>query len=67
MKNVITAVAVILISAIIMMMPQLIHTGFQLAAIDWQNVIVKSLMIDVCVYLGFSCVNENKNGAEYTK
>ena len=53
-KNIITAVAVILISAILMMIPELIHTGMQFAAVDWQNVVVRSLIVDVSVYLGFA-------------
>lgn len=60
MKKVITTVAVILTSAIIMLIPQLIHTGFQFKAVDWQPLVVSSLMIDVCVYLGFLQANKNK-------
>lgn len=60
MKKVITTVSVILTSAIIMLIPQLIHTGFQFAAVDWQTLVVSSLMVDVCVYLGFSQANKNK-------
>lgn len=64
MKKVGTAVAVILISAVMMLIPQLIHAGFQLAAVNWQNVVVSSLLIDVCVYLGFSQTNEKKAEAK---
>lgn len=63
MKNVITTVAVILVSVIIMTIPQLIHTGYQLAAVDWQKVVVSSLLIDVCVYLGFSQAKANRINA----
>lgn len=65
MKKVITAVAVIIVSAIIMLIPQLIHAGFQLATVDWQRIVVSSLVIDVCVYLGFS--QEIKNKVEDNK
>lgn len=69
MKNetkakVITAVAVILVSAIIMLIPQLIHTGFQFAAVDWQGVVAKSLMVDASVYLAFLYASQNKDKAE---
>ena len=64
MKKVITAVSVILTSAIIMLIPQLIHTDFQFAAVDWQTLVVSSLMIDVCVYLGFSQADKNKAEAD---
>lgn len=60
MKKVITAVAVILISAIIMLLPELFHAGFKFIAVDWQSVVVRSLMIDVCVFLGFSYANLSK-------
>lgn len=58
-KNIITAVAVILISASIMLIPELIHSEMNFAVIDWQNVIVRSLVIDVSVYLGFVCASKN--------
>lgn len=58
-KNIITAVAVILISASIMLIPELIHAEMNFAVIDWQNVIVRSLVIDVSVYLGFVCASKN--------
>ena len=55
-KKVITAVSVILVSAIIMLIPELIHTGFQFAAVDWQGVVARSLTIDATVYAAFACV-----------
>lgn len=61
MKNTITAVAVILISAIIMLIPELIHSGFQFAAVDWQCVVVDSLIVDVSVYFAFLYAGKNNN------
>lgn len=66
MKKVSTTVAVILVSAIMMMIPQLIHTGFQFAAVNWQGVVVNSLMIDVCVYLAFLYANQTSDKTEDT-
>ena len=59
-KNIITAVAVILVSASIMLIPELIHTGMRFALVDWQNVVVRSLIVDVSVYLGFAYASKNK-------
>lgn len=61
MKNIITAGTVILVSVIIMLISQLIHLGFQFAAVDWQSVILKSFMIDAIVFSEFACIEAGKS------
>lgn len=60
MKKILTAVEVVLVSTIIMLLPQLFHTGFQLAEVDWQNVVVNSLIVDASVYVAFAYANRSK-------
>lgn len=55
-KIVSTTIAVVLGTAIIMVIPQLIHNGFQFVAVDWQIVVASTLMIDEFVFLGYSYV-----------
>lgn len=61
MNDVCTAVAVIIVSVVLLLTPQLIHTCCQLAEVDWQNVVVSSITIDVFVYLGFAYANRSNN------
>lgn len=34
--------------------------GFQLAEVDWQNVVVNSLIVDASVYVAFAYANRSK-------
>lgn len=64
MKKFLTAATVILISASLMLLQQLIfHTHFQFASVDWQHVIINSLIIDASVYIAFAYGNKSKSEA----
>lgn len=68
MKKVITAVAVVLISAALMLLQQLIfHTHFQFTGVDWQSVVVNSLIVDASVYVAFAVGSKNKDKSEEDK
>ena len=47
-----------------MLIPQLIHTGFHLVAVDWQTVVASSILIDECVFLGAVYANMKKTEAK---